>query len=365
MTNKIKYAIIGAGCMGQEHILNIEIIDDAEVVALCDTSKQSIKNCLNLLNNEVTVFDNYEELVEANIADAYIIATPNYTHIDILKGVLKSNAHLLIEKPLCTTVEDCKELERLTSNYPGIIWTAMEYRYMPPVQKMIQEIHNKTIGDLKMLSIREHRFPFLHKVDDWNRFAIKTGGTLVEKCCHFFDLMRLIAKSEPLRVYASGNQDVNHLDEKYDGMVPDILDNAFVIVDFENGVRTFLDLCMFAENSEYQEELCAVGSIGKIETEVPSNQSGIASSDLRIGLREGISATKETIGVDSKILEAGHHHGSTYYEHTSFIQAIRNNTQPEVSLNDGLIAVAIGEAAEISIKEERVVMMSEFNLLQS
>jgi len=365
MTNKIKYAIIGAGCMGQEHILNIEIIDDAEVVALCDTSKQSIKNCLNLLNNEVTVFDNYKDLVEANIADAYIIATPNYTHIDILKGVLKSNAHLLIEKPLCTTVEDCKELERLTSNYPGIIWTAMEYRYMPPVQKMIQEIHNKTIGDLKMLSIREHRFPFLHKVDDWNRFAIKTGGTLVEKCCHFFDLMRLIAKSEPLKVYASGNQDVNHLDEKYDGMVPDILDNAFVIVDFENGVRAFLDLCMFAENSEYQEELCAVGSIGKIETEVPSNQSGIASSDLRIGLREGSSTTKETIGVDSKILEAGHHHGSTYYEHTSFIQAIRNNTQPEVSLNDGLIAVAIGEAAEISIKEERVVMMSEFNLLQS
>ena len=43
MTEKIKYAIIGAGCMGQEHILNIGIIDDAEVVALCDTSEQSIQ----------------------------------------------------------------------------------------------------------------------------------------------------------------------------------------------------------------------------------------------------------------------------------------------------------------------------------
>ena len=362
MTNKIKYAIIGAGCMGQEHILNIEIIDDAEVVAICDTSEQSIKDCLNLLKNEVEIFDNYEDLVEVDIADAYIIATPNFTHIEVLKGVLKSNAHLLIEKPLCTTVEDCKEFAKLTSNYPGVIWTAMEYRYMPPVQKMIQEIHNKTIGNLQMLTIREHRFPFLHKVDDWNRFSIKTGGTLVEKCCHFFDLMRLIAQSEPLKVYASGNQDVNHLDETYDGMTPDILDNAFVIVDFENGVRTFLDLCMFAENSEFQEELCAVGSAGKIETEVPSNQSGIANSDLRIGLRKNNSATKETIAVDAKILEAGHHHGSTYYEHQSFIKAIRNNTKPEVSLNDGLIAVAIGEAAEISIKEGRVVQMSEFNL---
>ena len=362
MTNKIKYAIIGAGCMGQEHILNIEIIDDAVVVAICDTSKQSIKDCLDLLNNEVTIFDNYEDLVEANIADAYIIATPNFTHIEVLKGVLRSNAHLLIEKPLCTTVEDCKEFAKLTSNYPGVIWTAMEYRYMPPVQKMIQEIHNKTIGNLQMLSIREHRFPFLHKVDDWNRFSINTGGTLVEKCCHFFDLMRLIAQSEPLKVYASGNQDVNHLDEEYDGKVPDLLDNAFVIVDFENGVRAFLDLCMFAENSEYQEELCAVGSIGKIETEVPSNRSGITNSDIRIGMREDQTALRENITVDPKILEVGHHHGSTYYEHKSFINAIRNNTKPEVSLNDGLVAVAIGEAAEISIKEGRVVQMSEFDL---
>ncbi len=42
MTNKIKYAIIGAGCMGREHILNIGIIDDAEVVALCDTNAESL-----------------------------------------------------------------------------------------------------------------------------------------------------------------------------------------------------------------------------------------------------------------------------------------------------------------------------------
>ena len=362
MTNKIKYAIIGAGCMGQEHILNIEIIDEAEVVALCDTSPESIKQCLDLLKNEVSVFTNCEDLVEANLADAYIIATPNFTHIEVLKSVLKSNAHLLIEKPLCTTVEDCKDFAVLTENYSGVIWTAMEYRYMPPVKKMIEEIHNKTIGDLHMLSIREHRFPFLHKVDDWNRFAINTGGTLVEKCCHFFDLMRLIAQSEPLKVYASGSQDVNHLDEEYDGKVPDMLDNAFVIVDFENGVRALLDLCMFAENSEYQEELCAVGSIGKIETAVPSNDSGISISDVRIGLRESEKAKKETIAVDEQILAVGHHHGSTFYEHQSFIKAIRSNSLPEVSLNDGLVAVAIGEAAELSIKEGRVVEMNEFNL---
>ena len=160
MTNKIKYAIIGAGCMGQEHILNIEIIDDAEVVAICDTSEQSIKDCLNLLKNEVEFLIIMKTFVEADIADAYIIATPNFTHIEVLKGVLKSNAHLLIEKPLCTTVEDCKEFAKLTSNYPGVIWTAMEYRYMPPVQKMIQEIHNKTIGNLPNAYYSRASIPF-------------------------------------------------------------------------------------------------------------------------------------------------------------------------------------------------------------
>ena len=162
MTEKIKYAIIGAGCMGQEHILNIGIIDDAEVVALCDTSEQSIQESLELLNDEVAIFHDYNDLIDANIADAFIIATPNFTHIDVLKDVMKSEVHLLIEKPLCTTVKDCQEFEKLAENYPGVIWTAMEYRYMPPVQRMIKEIHNNTIGDLKMLSIREHRFPFLH-----------------------------------------------------------------------------------------------------------------------------------------------------------------------------------------------------------
>ena len=362
MTEKIKYAIIGAGCMGQEHILNIDLIDDAEVVALCDTSEKSIQESLDLLTNDVAIFDNYNDLIEANIANAFIIATPNFTHIDVLKDVMKSEAHLLIEKPLCTTVKDCQEFEKLAENYPGVIWTAMEYRFMPPVQRMIKEIHNKTIGDLKMLSIREHRFPFLHKVDDWNRFAVKTGGTLVEKCCHFFDLMRLITQSEPTKVYASGNIDVNHTDETYDGMTPDIIDNAFVIVDFENGVRAFLDLCMFAENSEYQEEIVAVGDIGKIETFVPSSASGKDSSEVRISLRRNNITESNEVKVDKEILAAGHHHGSTYFEHLAFIDAIKKNKKPEVSVKDGLMSVAIGEAAENSIKENRVVFMEEFKL---
>ena len=362
MTNTIKYGVIGTGVMGQEHIQNINIIENAEVVAICDTNENSRNQTKSLVKDSTKFYNDLNELISKNIADAYIIATPNFTHINVLEHILKTDKHLLIEKPLCTTTEDCKKFEILSKNYSKIIWTGMEYRYMPPVKQLIKEVHNNVIGKIKMFSIREHRFPFLHKVDDWNRFAINTGGTLVEKCCHFFDLMRLVTQSEPIKVYASGDQDVNHLSETYDGKTPDIIDNAFVIVDFENGVRGLLDLCMFAENSEYQEEIVAVGDIGKIETFVPSHTSGKDSSEVRIGLRKDNEVKINEVKVDKEILAAGHHHGSTYFEHLAFIKAIQNNTPPEVSLRDGLMSVAIGEAAEKSIKENRVVDLKEFNL---
>jgi predicted dehydrogenase len=355
---KIKYGIIGAGTMAREHILNVSLIENAEVVALSDPHEASLNQCKDMLKTKVACFKNHQDMIKENLVDVYLISSPNFTHIGILKDVIKSKKHILVEKPLCTNTKDCLEIKRLTKDYPSVFWTAMEYRYMPPVAKFINEIHNKTIGELKTLTIREHRFPFLKKVNDWNRFEKNTGGTLVEKCCHFFDLMCLIAKSKPISVYASGGQDVNHLDEEYDGKKPDIIDNAYVIINFENGTRSLLELCMFAENSEMQEELVATGNKGKIETSVPSNESGKISSNLRIGMRDG-ETKLETIEVDKKILEAGHHHGSTYYEHLAFLNTIKNNSNPEVSLDDGLIAVAVGEAAEKSIKLKRLVKLEE------
>ena len=81
--------------------------------------------------------------------------------------------------------------------------------------------------------------------------------------------MRLIIKSDPVRIMASAGQEVNHLGETYDGQKSDIWDCGYVIDDFENGARAMLELCMFAEGSEYQEEIHAIGSEGKIACLVP------------------------------------------------------------------------------------------------
>lgn len=65
----------------------------------------------------------------------------------------------------------------------------------------------------------DHTAAMVIQVNNWNRFNANSGGTLVEKCCHFFDLMRLFAAANPVRVMASGAIDVNHKDEIYDGKV--------------------------------------------------------------------------------------------------------------------------------------------------
>ena len=340
MSSFFKYGIIGAGTMGQEHIKNVNLLDNAKVTSICDPNEGSLNQSSSLITNDFNSYRNLDELINNDDADAYIIATPNFTHIEVLEKILKTNKHLLIEKPLCTTIDDCKKFQLISKDYSKVIWVGMEYRYMPPVKKLIERVHNKTLGKLKMVSIREHRFPFLKKVDNWNRFDSNTGGTMVEKCCHFFDLMRFITQSEVKQVFASGSQDVNHLDEKYSGKVPDIIDNGFVIIDFQSGVRGLLDLCMFAENSEYQEEVVAVGDKGKIGQ----------GMDLSI-----INKIKKYINIP--IILAG---GAGNAQH--FYDAIKNNTLPDVSLEDGLMSVAIGQAAELSIKENRVIKMSEFNL---
>ncbi len=353
MSERFRYGVIGTGMMGVEHIMNINHIDGAAVTAYADPHEQSRSNAASITADAIA-FGDYRELLESDLVDAVVIVTPNHTHVDVLADALATDLHVLVEKPLCTTVEDCRLTIERAADREAITWVGLEYRYMPPVARLIDEVRKGTVGDLKMLAIREHRFPFLPKVDNWNRFNRNSGGTLVEKCCHFFDLMNQIVGSEPVRVMASGAQDVNHLDESYDGETPDILDNAYVIVDYDCGARAMLDLSMFAEATYNQEELVAVGEKGKVEAFIPEML-------IRIGRRgeHYIGQAEQHHVIDPRIKFQGHHHGSSYLEHLDFIAACRSGSSASVDLEAGLISVAMGVAAHKSIDERRVVEMSE------
>jgi len=356
----VRYGIIGSGMMGREHMRNIALLDGAVVTAISDPDENSRALAAGPEGERARAFADHRELLASGLCDALVIVSPNDTHAAILRDVLPSNLPILVEKPLCTTLDDCRDILRLAEGRVAPVWVAMEYRYMPPVQRLMREVNSGTAGRLRMISIREHRYPFLSKVGDWNRFSRRTGGTLVEKCCHFFDLMRLIAEGEPVRVYASGAMDVNFVDEDYAGEKPDILDNAFVVVDFANGVRAMLDLCMFAEGSWWQEQIAATGDVARVEAFIPgparfSRDGKERLSEVVISPRASKLPAREEIHVPEHILAAGDHHGSTFFQHQKFLDLVRHGGKPEVSLEDGMKAVMIGAAAEESARTGRAV----------
>ena len=360
----VRYGLIGSGMMGQEHIGNIALLDGAEIVAVADPD-EGMRAAAARQAGDVVVYADYRELLSADICDAYIIASPNDTHHAVMVDTLASDKPILCEKPLCTTLADCRDLVARAARSRSLVWVAMEYRFMPSAQRLIRETAAGTAGSPKMVAIREHRYPFLDKVDDWNRFNRRTGGTLVEKCCHYWDLMRLLLGSDPIRVYASAGIANNHLDEQYGGETPDIIDHGFVIVDFENGTRGMLDLCMFADGSAWQEVISVTGPKARIDACLPAPLRFSPDGEARaacIVVSDRATKTEhvETIPVDEALLRAGDHHGSTYFQHEKFRDLVRTgHGRPEVTLDDGLWAVHVGEAAERSAESGQAITLDK------
>lgn len=361
MARQVSYGIIGCGMMGQEHLRNIAMLPEANVAAIFEPD-DTMHSCAAALAPHAEMVESAEEVAAHPGVDCLLIASPNHLHFQQIEAAAAIRAlPLLVEKPLFTDPKHAGAVLSFARTYGAPAWVAMEYRYMPPVARFIKEAEAAT-GGIRMLTIREHRYPFLEKVGNWNRFNRNSGGTFVEKCCHFFDLMRFILKSEPVRIVASAGQEVNHLGERFDGETPDIWDCGYVLVDFASGARAMLELCMFAEGSRYQEEITAVGPEGKIECLVPgpsrlwpAHLGPAPPSQLIVSPRSPQGPFTVEIQVDPRLLAAGDHNGSTFYQHQKFCATVRGEGPVEVTLEDGWKAVAMGIAAQSSAGRASVV----------
>jgi predicted dehydrogenase len=357
---QVRVGVIGTGMMGCEHLKNLLGLPNVSITAVSDPNEEPLtwaRITLGDAADGVQYFSDHRKLLSSGLVDAVLLASPNFTHRAILNDIFATDLPVLVEKPMCTTVEDCIAIVNAQKIRRALTWVGLEYRYMAPIAELIRQVHSGVVGDLKMLAIREHRFPFLVKVDNWNRFSRNTGGTLVEKCCHFFDLMNLVVQSRPVRVMASGGQDVNHLDEVYNGERSDILDNAYVIVEYANGVRAMLDLSMFAEGSRHEQEISAVGTTGKVEAFVPGD------GHIVIGERATRKTREVKVGIDPDVAHVGFHFGASFIECKRFIDAVASGVAPEVTVEDGLWSVVIGAAAHRSIDEKRMVDISEYGIV--
>ena len=127
MSEEIRYGVIGSGMMGLEHINNVKAIEGARVVAVADPDPQSRKFGKHTAGiDDAMVFENHRDLLAANVCDAVVVVTPNHTHADVMEDVLAAGVHVLVEKPLGTTVAECRRILKAAEGHPGVVWMGLE-----------------------------------------------------------------------------------------------------------------------------------------------------------------------------------------------------------------------------------------------
>lgn len=377
----LRCAILGCGMMGQEHCSYLlGFPDDVSIDFLCDPHEASIERCTKVIQefakttthkvSPIKLKSELELYELANQIDLLVVATPNYQHTDILMRWGQQDLTILLEKPVAVSHEQLSKLQ--SQAFAARIWVAMEYRFIPAIAKLIELL--PSVGDIKMVTIRENRYPFLHKIGEWNRDREKTGDTLVEKCCHFFDLMRLIIGKEAKlnKTRALAQRGLNYQDEGCAHSTP-VIDSAFVTLPFEGNTMACLELCMFAEGSRHQEEIIVTGSKGRLEAYLPENKVyQFTRPNQDTWMDRSVPPPSDSIGrkvydcsdvaevhhIDGVLpTHTGYHYCSTAVEWYNLLHAVRvhektNIWNPMVSLEAGIRAVEIGLHATTAIVNE-------------
>ncbi len=350
----IRYGIIGVGAVTlRAHLPALNMMDDVEVVALCNPSRAKAEQGAALCRRRPDLLEDYRELLARSDIDAVVIASPNHTHREITLAALAAGKQVLCEKPMATTEEDCRAVHAAARESSTVLQYGMELRYSDFYRKMADIVHSGQIGQLRMLFCKEFRWPMLSGSGGWRIDPGRSGGALLEKNCHHFDLFNWFADSQPLRVTAMGGNDVNP-----DGQI----DNAWVVVEYANGVRACLALCLFSPYGN-DLEVSAIGDRGKVESfafdqilrqwgaDRPDNTEYHVAFDPLFGdIRQEMREKERSILWERSMI---------YREHRAFIESIQTGKQPVASVDAALQSALVPLAAQRAMETGEVVQLSQ------
>lgn len=360
-----RFNVIGAGINGQEHIRVTLLEGRATIHGVYDPNRRSVQAAQAEAARwqpglELIAYDHLRDACHDPAVDGLIICTPNHTHFEIVQEAIRSGKHILLEKPMANTIRDAHAVWQFGQDYDAVLQIGLQYRFKPQYVEALYEIEQRrTIGLVKTIQVVKHRLPFMDKVDQWNKFARFSGNTLVEKCCHYFDLINLTAGGLPQTIYAVATDAVNFTDFEKDGARSDILDNGLVTLVYENGVTAAFNLCMFAP--AYHEELIVCGSEGRLRAterrdflphQLPTAELEIATIDRR--------PSRTIQPMYPQIIQESGHLGATYIEHVEFINQIEGQASTAATAEEGFWSVVVAAAAQESIKSGRPLDLQTF-----
>ncbi|OGV50349.1 MAG: hypothetical protein A2017_15385 [Lentisphaerae bacterium GWF2_44_16] len=339
---KVKIGIVGAG--GQRCCYHGGCIfagtENVEIGALCDNKAERLEHARGMYEKKfgykINTYLDYNEMYRKGGLDAVYVSGPNYLHKAMTVSAFEAGLHVLCEKPMELTLANADEMINAANKNKKILGLAMQMHYRRRYHRIREIIESGIIGKIAQVWCYEYRGTFI-EMKDWVWDSEKSGGAIHEKNCHHYDIMDMWIKSNPTTVYASGN--IMKHKNPY-GQKSDILDNAFIINDYENGTRGMINICFLA-NKEHYREFGIHGTEGKIFF------STVDDEKIHIAYNNG----------DKEIIEApGDLRGGMCQD---FVDCIIEGKEPLVSQKMGRKSLLVPMAAEISIKEKRVVHVNE------
>lgn len=363
MSKAVRIGFIGAGDMAVTHAVEMGgLPGEFEIMAAADVSEERLSAFRGRFGDGIAACADYRKLLERDDLDAVIIASPNHLHLEHACAAFDAGLHVLLQKPMALNLGDCDTITAAGKAAGKTLQVGLVYRYSALFRMMAGIIQEGRIGEPAMAWCHEFRVPFpIGRGREWRYRQAESGGSLVEKDCHHFDLFNWMLGALPVRAHAIGGNfavrengaiEPGVPGEPYRfpaGEVNDIIDHAWVNIEFEAGRSANLGLALFSGNRDLP--VGVLGTHGWIEANVQQKKLFLHTG--RPGHVEVIEPEKAA----HELADKGHSGGAR--ELLEFARCVRTGEAPFCDGQigrDSLLAALMGE---ISIREHRAVEVGE------
>jgi len=224
---EVKLAIVGAGVIGQRHLLASDSIEHIKIVAIADpfSAAKSVAD-----EYDVPLFANAREMLAASQPDGVVIATPTEHHLEPTLQSLDAGAHVLVEKPIMANLEECEQTNAKSLAMNRHVLVGHQRRYYGLVSKARDLIQQGEIGKLVAVNGQwTMRKPVAYYQADWRKKW--QAGPILTNLIHDMDLLRYLA-GEVVSVTAETSNAVLNYEKE---------DAAAILMRFDNGaLGTFM-----------------------------------------------------------------------------------------------------------------------------
>ncbi|MDF2672861.1 MAG: oxidoreductase [Clostridiales bacterium] len=387
---KFKIGIIGTGMRTMFLVNEILKKEELEILAVSDISQHSMEQLCSSYEKEWDKYLDYRDLLNREDIDGVIIASPDYCHEEQAIAAFEAGLHVFLEKPIAVTLEGGKKVLEARDKSGKTLLIGFVLRYNKAYRKMKELIASGIIGEVKtgwvLHSVGAGSDWYFH---DWHGTMANTGGLLLQKGSHDFDIINWIVDSKIDRIAGFGSQDFfggnkpNELvcqcceernvcseaivDRNISWKRPDgnqtevlynqwrnkcvyreeidVLDNHQVMLEYKNGVKVSYLECHYTpdDNREYT----FIGTKGKLKLDD-------ANDIITVQLRNGMYDRKEIITYEHLQSSEGHGGGDKYILE-DFVYALETGEQPNAGGEAGYEAIEVGLVAHRAIKEGKVI----------